>query len=306
MSILRTKSSQRKILPGLAVLFTVVLWASAFVGIRATLHDYPPHHLALLRVIASSIFLAALTLIRPVRLPAREDLPKIVLTGFLGTTFYIIAINYGELSVSAGAASFIVNTGPIITTILSVYMLNEQINGPIIFSMVTGFAGVGLISIGELTALSLNIGSMVILLAAISQSLYFVIQKPLLLKYSALELVSYSIWSGTLFLMVFSPDLINTVRIASNSATAAVIYIGIFPGAIGYVSWSYVLARFPASKATQFLYMVPIVAIIISYIWIEEIPSMISLVGGAIALVGVANLNFQKRRLANDNLESLS
>ena len=106
--------------------------------------------------------------------------------------------------------------------------------------------------------------------------------------------------------MVFSPGLINTVQTAPNSATAAVIYIGIFPGALGYVSWSYVLARFPASKATQFLYMVPIVAIIISYIWIEEIPSLISLVGGAIVLGGVANLNFQKRRLANENLQTLS
>ena len=55
-------------------------------------------------------------------------------------------------------------------------------------------------------------------------------------------------------------------------ATLAVIYLGVFPGAIAYVLWSYALARMPASILSTFLYLSPALAILIAWVWIGEVP----------------------------------
>jgi drug/metabolite transporter (DMT)-like permease len=70
-----------------------------------------------------------------------------------------------------------------------------------------------------------------------------------------------------------------------------VIYLGIFPGAIAYVSWAYALARTPASMAGSFLYPVPVVGMIIAWFWLGEIPSILSLLGGILVISGIMIVN---------------
>lgn len=79
--------------------------------------------------------------------------------------------------------------------------------------------------------------------------------------------------------------------------TLATIYLGIFPGALGYVSWAYVLSRLPASTAASFLYLVPVVAIGIAWIWLGELPTFLVVVGGAFVLAGVILVNTRGRKI---------
>ncbi len=74
-------------------------------------------------------------------------------------------------------------------------------------------------------------------------------------KYSPLEFTSYAIWAGTLMLLLFSGGLVEAVRFAPNGATAMVVYLGLFPAAVGYVLWAHVLAVWPASKAATALFL---------------------------------------------------
>ena len=133
--------------------------------------------------------------------------------------------------------------------------------------------GITLITLSQSTGFHIDIWTILILTAAIAQSLYSVGQKPLLTRYTPFECTAYAIWSGTIFLLIFSPGLIGDLRIAPLHVTLAVIYLGIFPGALGYVSWAYALSRLPASTAASFLYLVPIVAIGIAWIWLGELPT---------------------------------
>lgn len=61
------------------------------------------------------------------RPPRREDLPRLFLLGFLGITVYHTALVYGELTVSAGAASLLIATGPVFTALLSYFLLGERL-----------------------------------------------------------------------------------------------------------------------------------------------------------------------------------
>jgi len=88
-------------------------------------------------------------------------------------------------------------------------------------------------------------------------------------------------------LLLFLPGLLRQLPVAAPPATFAVIYLGLFPGAIAYVLWNHALARMPASLLSSFLYLSPVLASLIAWLWLGELPALLTIVGGAIAIVGV-------------------
>jgi len=274
-----------------AIIVALLLWASAFAGIRAGLESYGPGQVALLRFgTASVVFLAWATLTR-MRLPDARDVPRIVLAGLLGITIYHVALNYGEVTVTAGAASLIISASPIITALLSTAFLRERLSVLGWVGIVVSFAGVALISLGEGGDLAFEPGAALVLLSAVATSVYFIVSKRPLRRYTALEFTSYAIWAGTVPMLVFAPGLVTQMAGATPAATWAVVYLGVFPGAVAYVLWSYALARMPATALSTFLYFQPVNAIVIAWLWLGEVPALLALVGGVISLAGVAVVN---------------
>ena len=271
--------------------FTIIFWASAFAGIRAGLEEYSPGHVALIRMLVASMVLMIYALLVRMRLPEARDLPIILLSGFLAFTVYHVALSYGEVTVSAGPASLLINTAPIFTALLATAFLGERLRAIGWVGLAVSFAGAALIGLGEGDGFSIAPGAFIILIAAVSVSIYLVIQKPYLQKYGALNFTSYAIWAGTLFTLVFLPGLPGEVVSAPTGTTLALVYLGVFPTAIAYVTYAYAFTRLSASSGASFLYLVGPVAFLIAWIWLGEVPSLLSFVGGAIALVGVIILN---------------
>jgi drug/metabolite transporter (DMT)-like permease len=281
----------------LAIAGVLVLWASAVAGIRAGLRltpagalgtdGYGPGELALFRFGTASVALAIYALAVRMRLPARSELPRICLASFLGISIYHVALNVGEVTVQAGAASLLIAAGPVFTALLSVVFLKERLTRTGWGGILLAFAGVALIALSGGRGLRFTPGALLILLAAAAAAAHSILSKQGLRRHAALAFTSYVIWTGTLPLLVFLPGLLRQLPAAAPAATFAVIYLGLFPAAIAYVLWNYALARMPASLLSSFLYLSPVLAIFIAWLWLGEVPTALTLLGGAIAIAGV-------------------
>lgn len=274
-----------------AIVIALLLWASAFAGIRAGLRDYGPGQVALLRFGTASLALFLYASVTRMRMPDRRDLPAILAAGFIGISVYHVALNFGEQTVTAGAAALLISTSPIFTAMLSAAVLKEHITPIGWAGILVSFGGVALIAFGEGGDLSLNADALIILLAAFAASLYMIVGKRPLRRYSALEFTTYMIWAGTVPMLVFAPGLIEQMPAAAPSSTWAVVYMGVFPGAISYVLWSHALSRMPASVLATFLYAQPVNATVIAWVWLSELPSTLAIIGGVISLAGVVVVN---------------
>lgn len=276
----------------LAIFIVILFWASAFVAIRAGLQTFTPGGLALQRFIVASIIMYIVYM----KYGKKQRISLIdfifsLFAGAVGIGLYNIALNYGELVVSAGMASFIVSQSPVITTILACLFLRERMTFFGVLGMLISAFGVMLIAISNNDEFDFYLGIVFVLLATFVGSLYSIMQKSLLRKYNAIDLAAYAIWGGTLLLLIFTPNLKQDLQQFTLASAATVLYLGIFPAAVAYLAWNYVLSQIPASRAVSFLYFSPIVATVIGWIWLGEIPTVLGLTGGFIALIGVWMVN---------------
>jgi drug/metabolite transporter (DMT)-like permease len=281
-------------LPGPAIIsliVAVILWGSAPVGIRAGLRGYAPAQLTLFRFGIGSLILAiyaGFSGLRPLR---KKDIPIVIAAAVIGITFYNVVLNYGLQTVSAGAASFLIASTPIWTSLLAIFFLHERLTILGWTGILVSFAGIALIANERGHGIHFSPGALIILIGAISYAGYMVLQKRLLATYPALDFTCYSFWIGTLFTIPFAGGLWHAVRTSPFSATLSVVYLGIFPAAIANFAWAYTMSHIPASRISSFLYVMPVVTIVIAWFWLHEVPTVLSIVGGILALIGVSIVN---------------
>lgn len=287
MTTLSIQSHRARSTLALALLTTIVLWASAFVAIRIALPAYGPQHLALMRFLVASLALGAYAAATRMGLPRRADLPRIIVCGLAGITVYNLLLNTGQQTVGAGAASLLVQTSPIWTALLATLTLGERLRPWGWLGILVSFGGAALIALGEGGGLQLSAGAALVLGAAVLLSLFSVLQKPLLARYSPAAVTTYAIWAGTIGLLPFAGSLAQTVAAAPLGSTLAVVFLGLGPAALAYVAWATVLSRLPAGRAASFLYLVPATALLLAWLLLGEAPHALSLAGGALALGGV-------------------
>lgn len=292
-----TKAKSISLKTKIALTIGMILWASAFVGIRAGLEGYTPGGLALMRFIVASICMFIICLFLPKRNKIKtSDICWLIILGAIALGIYHVALNQGELTVPAGTASFLISQSPVMTTILAVIFLKERLTLLCIVGMAISVFGVVLIMLGGDAQFKFDMGVFYVLLSAFAGSVYSVLQKIFLKKYHVIEVTAYVIWGATLALLIYLPGLSDQISNASMTATLAVIYLGIFPAAIAYVAWSYALAEMPASRAANFLYFMPLISTLLGWLCLGEIPLWTSLLGGLVALSGVWVVNHSYRK----------
>jgi drug/metabolite transporter (DMT)-like permease len=228
----------------LAAAVTVLVWSSAFVGIRYAGRHLGPGPLALGRLVVGSIALGALVLARRESMPLRRALAGMVICGLLWFGLYNVALNTAERHLDAGIAALLVNVGPIFIAILAGLLLNEGFPRLLLLGCVVSFAGAGLIAIatskhsGDAT-----LGAVLCIVAAVGYAGGVVVQKPVLRHASRLVVTWMACTIGALSCLPFAPTLAHESGTANRATIAWTVYLGLAPTAIGFVTWAYALSH---------------------------------------------------------------
>ncbi len=281
-----------------ALCTTIFLWGSAFVAIRMATVHYSPGGLALLRIFIGAVVLLPVTArYLFMKVDFRwMDIPRIIILATIGLSLYHFFLNYGERSVSAGVASFIIGQTPIISAILALFFFKERVPFWGCVGLVISIAGVSIIALSGSAEVAFTIGLLAVLGSAVCSSIYNVAIRPLLLRYHPMALSTYLMWAGTLWLLQYTPDLMRDLHTAPLKDTLAVIYLGLFPTAVAYLTWNYALTRLPTFRVTCWMFMLPLVSCLLAWLVLGEIPGVLTFLGGVIAMGGAILVTLSKHK----------
>ena len=271
-----------------AGLFTVTLWGSAFVGIRAAGAAFSPGSLALARLLVSLLLLGIVAAVRRDPLPKRRDLVPIAIYGVLWLAVYSTSLNAAERIVDAGTASLLVNVGPIVVALLAGRFLGEGYPARLFTGCAIAFAGCALI--GLATAQSRTgaaAGIALLAIAVLAYSIAIIVQKPVLSRVPSFQVTFFGVVAATIACLPFAPSLASEVAKAPTAAILWTVYLGAFPTAIGFATWAFALGRTRAGRLGTLTYLAPVVSVLLGWLVLRETPPWLALVGGAIALAGV-------------------
>ena len=200
-------------------------------------------------------------------------------------------------SVASGPAAVLVDTVPIFAALFGYVFLRERLGAWVVAGIALGFIGTALIAAGEArtSGYSFEPGAAYLLLASLAFSLGTVAQKPLLARLPAIPVTAYYFVAATLGLGVFAPGLPASVAAAPAPANWALLFLALFPAALAFALWSYALARLPVAQVSSALYLVPVLTFPLAWVWLGEVPSALSVCGGAVALAGVLLVHLKRR-----------
>lgn len=292
------------LLPLFAAATTLLLWASAFVAIRHLGEHVGPGALSLGRLVVAACALGVLLAVRATRggtvtLPTRGDWPLLLLCGVSWFGIYNISLNAAEQRIDAGTAALVVQVGPLLVALFAALFLAEPLHRWLVIGMAVGFAGVVLIAQGSTASARLDaLGVVLALVAAVTYAIGVLAQKPLVARIAPLEITFLACVIGAVVCLPWARELLAVVRDGSAATTWWIAYLGLFPTAVAFSTWAYALTHTDAGKLALTTFLVPLLATVLAWGLLDEVPPVLSFVGGALAIAGVLLTRIPRRTAA--------
>ena len=274
----------------IAMVVTVLAWASAFIVIRGTGEVISGGALALGRLVVGTVLLGVVALFgRRWVAPTGREWLQIIGFGVLWFGAYNITLNIAEQTLDAGTTAMLVGIGPILVALGAGVFLREGIPQWLAIGAVVALVGVVLIGVGSGGG-TFGDGSGVLwcLLAAAAYTVGVLLQKPALRRLPNAQVTWLGCAIGMIACLPFTADLFREAQDAPISAILGVIYLGAIPTALAFSTWAYSLSRMPAGQLGITTYVVPPLVIALGLSVFGEVPTALAVAGGVICLVGVA------------------
>src|ERR1700734_1657417 len=129
----------------LAFFAIYVIWGSTFLAIRTAVLLVPPWFAAGARFFTAGVILYAFTRIRGAQPPSRQQWRSLAIIGALMFAVTYGALFWGEQYVPSGITSVLESTLPLITVLLEVFVLRQQVfRWRVLIALAVGFCGVAL------------------------------------------------------------------------------------------------------------------------------------------------------------------
>lgn len=288
-----------KTIPYLEALFAVIVWGASFIATKIALVDISPIAIVWLRFLMGVVILGVAVAMRgQFSLPNKKEWAYFALLGFLGITFHQWLQSNGLQTSEAGTTAWIVSTTPVFMALLGWVVLKERLGWPKVTGILLAFAGVMLvISKGDLASISIGKfgapGDKLILFSAVNWAVFSVLSRRGLKSYPAGLMMFYVMTLGWIFssVLFFTGTNISEISNLTFNGWLGVVFLGIFCSGLAYIAWYDALQALSAAQTGAFLYIEPLVAVVVAFFVLGEPITLVSLIGGGVILLGVWLVN---------------
>jgi len=295
----------RRFSPDLAIVLLVLIWGSNFSVVKAALREFSPLAFNSTRFVLASTLLAGFLLVSGTRIRFdRRDLVRLVGLGLLGNVVYQALFIFGINGTRAGNAALMLATVPLIVTVLSVALKHEVISRAGWAGVALSIAGIALILWGSSRGLHFGAdtlrGDLTMLGSALGWSVYTVLSSPYVRKYGTLPVTAFTMWTGTIGLVAISvPSLLaQPWSSVGPGAWGGLVFSGALSLALAYILWYYGIRHLGSSRTAVYSNTVPVVALIVAWLTLGEVPTWVQVAGTAMIIGGIGLSRLSRRTAA--------
>jgi len=287
----KTIPSRERLLPAAALITAVVLWGSTFAGTRIALKSLDPTVILWIRMITALIVILPFSKkIVPDKYKKGDWKLLIPMVLFQPCLYFLLESNALRFTTSS-QASVVAASLPILVTLGAWIFLSESINRKTIIGLILSITGVIILTMsqgGESLAENPILGNSMEFLAMIFAAVNMLIVKKLSDRYNPLTLTAMQIVAGTIF---FLPGLMKIINMDQSIWTVDLIlllfYMGAFVSLGAFALYNWAMSRITASKASSYVNLVPVSAIIFGWMILGESLNSTQSLSAVLVLTGV-------------------
>ena len=285
-----------------------IAWGGTFIAGRS-LAAVAPMFSACLRFVLASVALSAFLLVSGKgfrRVNARQAL-VVSLLGFCGIFSYSFFFFSGLQHISASRAALIVALNPAVMTLIAYLFYRERVTALKVLGIVLCFCGVALVvgggdpqgatggPGGGPAGEHVWLGEALIGGCVLSWSAYSVFCKTVVRQLGPLHTVTYSIYAGTLMLLLYAAATgvldMDAVRRFSMAEAASLLYLGVVGSAVAYIWYYDGIQQIGVARAGVFIALNPLAAVLFGAALLGEQIPLTTLLGGVLIISGIVAEN---------------
>lgn len=272
-------------------ILTIVVWSTSFPCTKILLNNnLTPTEIFVYRSLVAYVGLLAFSRFKIKMWNWRDELVAVA-CGLTGGTMYFVFQNIALNLTLLSDVVIVVAINPLLTTVLAaIFLKEEHFSIKILLGSAIAFAGVAVVTFhnGFVWGDGL-LGNILAILAAMAWSIYSVVLKRIQDKHSTLDITRKVMIYCTVFalpVMFFEP-LTPVTTLFRPDVLFNMLFLGLVCSMAAFFVWNLVIKRIGAISASNYLYLEPIVSIIMGAIMLGETVGMVAIVGCALVLLGV-------------------
>ena len=272
----------------LMALGCVLVWGSTFVVSKGLMDILQPVQLMLIRFILAY---AAMWIIHPRWYFHWREEWRFLLMALFANTLYYWAENTALTLTQTSNVSILVSTTPIVTALLAVIRKEERLSRNQAIGFGIAFVGVVLVVFNGAVSLQVRLGGdLLALVSSVSWAIYGILLRRWSGEYnSALitrKLMFYGILT-TLPLVIADVHPIDFTALLTWENGVKLMYLSFVGNAMCYLLWSTAVQRIGVLKANLYIYMVPLVTLLVSALVLHETITLMGVAGILLVIGGM-------------------